>query len=896
MRVLDRLFGRKHRYDDISVSIQEHIDERADELMEEGMSREQAERTARREFGNVTLLRERSRETWQWPALESLLADLKLNLRRLRKAPGFAATVLLTLAIGIGANTAVFTVINHVLLQPLPYPDSDRLVSLWLNAPGGGLAEFSNGLELSPSMYFTFARNNRSFESIGIWSTSNVNVTGLAQPEEVRTAWVSDGILQTLAVSPVLGRWFSPADQDPHGAPTVMLSYGYWQRHFGRDRSVIGRSIQVDAQTREIVGVMPRDFRVVDQDFDLLEPLALDPNHQKLAPFGYQGIARLKPGFTLEQANGDIARLIPVWMDSWSNGPGTNPHYYEVWRISPNFRSLKQHVTGSIGNVLWIVMGTVGLVMLIACTNVANLLLVRAEARNQELSIRAALGAGRARIARELLIESIVLGLIGGAIAVGIAYAGLRLLVAFGPADLPRLSEISLDFRSLCFTVLLSVVSGVLFGSVAALRYANAKTALTIVGSTRTASTGRHRQRSRNILVVAQVAMALVLLVSALLMIRSFAALRNVEPGFNGPEHVQTFRVSIPDLLIHDPQMVARTENEIADKLAAIPGVTSAGFAMAFPMEGFDGGWDGIRVEGQNYNGGDPPMRLYNYVSPGYFSSMKTHVLAGREFTWSDLYSLHPMVMVSENFARESWGSPSAAVGKRVRQYSNSPWQEVIGVVEDVHQHGVDEKAPAIIYWPAMLNDAYSSKPAISVARTVRFAVRSNRAGSEGFLNQVQQAVWSVNANLPLASIQTMQGIYGQSLARTSFTLAMLAISGTMALALSLIGIYGLISYAVSQRTREMGIRLALGAPKGLLRWMFVRSALTLTGVGVAIGLVAAVILVRLMRTVLFGISPLDPLTFALVPVVLAAAAALASYLPARRAASVDPVDALKAE
>jgi len=894
---LERIFHRRRLNDDLAEELREHIEEKTEQLMRlERLSREEAEQTARRAFGNLTLVKERSHEVWQWGALESFLSDVKFCLRRLGKSPGFAVTVLLTLAIGIGANTAVFSVVNRVLLEPLPYPDSDRIAALWLDAPGGGLANFTNGLQLSPSMYFTFASHNQSFQSIGIWTMQNANVTGLAQPEEVRTALISDGILQTLDVRPALGRWFSSTDQDPHGALTAMLSYGYWQRRFGGDPTVIGRSIQVNASTREIVGVMPRGFRMVDQDFDLLVPLALDPNHQKLAPFGYDGIARLKPGVALEQADADVGRLIPVWMDSWSNGPGTNPHYYEIWHIRPNFRSLKQQVIGNIGSVLWLVMGTVGLVMLIACTNVANLLLVRAEARHQELSIRAALGAGRLRIARELLLESVMLSIIGGIVSIGVAYGGLRLLVAFGPADLPRLSEISLDARSIGFTLLLAVMSGLLFGCVPALRYASSKQALTLTGTNRTSSTSRSRQHSRNVLVAAQVAMALVLLVSALLMIRTFAALRSVEPGFADPPHLETFRISIPDLLIHDPQTVARTENEIVDKISAIPGVKSAGFAAAIPMEGFDANWDELRVEGKKYEGGEPPIMLYDYVSPGYFSTMGTRLVAGRDFTWDDNFNLHPMVMVSENFARESWGSAAAAVGRRVRQFNNMPWQEVIGVVEDVRQHGVDEKAPAIIYWPAMIRDPYSSQPAVEVARSVRFAVRSDRAGTESLLNQVQQAVWSVNANLPMASVQTMQTVYGQSMARTSFTLAMLAIAGTMALALSLIGIYGLISYAVSQRKREIGIRLALGAQRGLLRWMFVRSALVLTAIGVAIGLGAAAALAQLMTSLLYGVRPIDPLTFAVVPLILAAAAVLASYIPASRVLAVNPVDTLKIE
>jgi predicted permease len=897
MQVLSKLFSRTRRYDDISVSIREHIEERTEELIEEGMARKQAEQAARREFGNVTLMRERSREVWQWPALESIVADLKLTLRRLRKSPGFAATVLLTMALGIGANTTVFSVIDSVLLKPLPYPNPGQLAALTLQAPGaGGLADFSNGLQLSPSMYLTFSERNRTFQSMGVWTTGTANVTGLAQPEEVHTTLISDGVLETLAVPPSAGRWFSQVDQDPRGAKTVMLSYGYWQRRFGGERSVIGRSIQVDAQTREIVGVMPRGFKVVDREFDLLVPLAFDRTNQKLAPFGYEGIGRLKPGVSLAQADADVTRLIPVWMDSWSNGPGTNPHFYERWRITPGFRPLKQRVVGNVGGVLWTVMATVGLVMLIACTNVANLLLVRAESRQQELAIRAALGAGRWRIARELLTESVFLGLMGGVIAVGVADAGLRLLTAIGPADMPRLNEVSLDITALGFALLLSVLSGLLFGSIPVLKYARAKASTTIGNANRTASTSRPRQRSRNVLVMAQVAMALVLLVSALLMIRTFAALRNVDPGFSDAPHLQTMHIWIPDLLISDPQTVTRVQNSIVDKLAALPGVTSVGFAGAVPMENIDPNWDEIGVEGKSYEGGEPPLRLFNYVSPGYFKTAGTKLIAGRDFTWDDVYGLRPMVMVSENFARESWGSASAAVGKRVRQFSSMPWQEVIGVVQDVRQHGVDQDAPPTVYWAAMLNDPYTRQPTIDAPRAVTFAIRSSRAGNEGFLSEVQQAVWSVNSNLPLASVQTMQDIYGQSLARTSFTLVMLAIAGSMALVLGVIGIYGVISYAVSQRTREIGVRLALGAQKSELKWMFVRSALLLTASGIVIGLATAAALMQLMKSLLFGISPLDPFTYITVPLILAISAAIASYLPARRAAAINPVEALRAE
>jgi predicted permease len=584
-------------------------------------------------------------------------------------------------------------------------------------------------------------------------------------------------------------------------------------------------------------------------------------------------------------------------MDSWSNGPGSNPHIYETWKITPAIRPLKQEVVGNVESVLWVVMGTIGLVMLIACANVTNLLLVRTEARQQELAVRAALGAGWGRIVRGLLTESLMLGLMGGALGAVVAAAGLRLLTAIGPANLPRLNEISMDSRALGFTLLLSVLSGLLFGLIPALKYSGPRISVALRSAGRNASVSRERHRARNVLLIAQVAMALVLLVSAGLMIRTFQALRTVEPGFTHPGQLQTLRISIPESLIADPKRVIRTQNDVLDKLAAIPGVSSVAFGSAMPMEGIDPNWDEILVKGKSYPDNEiPPLRMYQYVSPGFFQAAGTRIMAGRDLTWTEVHGLRPVVLLSENLARELWGSPSAAIGKHVRESPGMPWSEVVGVVQDVFENGVHEKAPEIVYWPPIGLGFFGPGPTVSAIRSVTFVVRSDRTGTEGFLSQIRQAVWSVNASLPVASVRTMRDIYDQSLARTSFTLVMLGIAGAMALVLGVVGIYGVISYAVSQRRREIGIRLALGAQPGELKKMFVRHGLKLVGIGLALGLVASLALMRLMKSLLFGISPLDPLTYATVPIVLAAAAMLASYLPARRAAAVDPVETLKAE
>ncbi|HTC32754.1 MAG TPA: ABC transporter permease [Bryobacteraceae bacterium] len=902
-----RRFFRRAKLDRERIEeIESHIEIDAEENVAHGMPYAKARAAARRKFGNSTLIREEIYRMNTVTFLDTFARDIRYGLRTLRNNPVFTVVALLTIAIGIGANTAVFSVVNSVLLKPLPYPKSEELVALRQVAPGAaGLASFADGLLLSPSMYFTYADHNRTFQSLGVWDMGTANVTGLAEPEQVRIAFVTDGVLQALDVPPTLGRWLNARDQVSQGSEyfgtwgrsnTVMLGYGYWQRRFGGDRAAIGRSITLDSRTREIVGVMPQGFRLVNREFDVMVPLAFDRGKLIMAGFGFQGIGRLKPGVDMAKANADLTRLVSVWMDSWSNGPGTDPHIYETWKITPAIRPLKQEVVGNVGDVLWVVMATIGLVMLIACANVTNLLLVRAEARQQELAVRAALGAGRGRIIRELLIESVLIGAMGGVLGVGLAHEGLWLLATIGPANLPRLNEISIDARTLGFTLALSLLSGLLFGLIPALKYAGPRIANALRSAGRTSSVSRERHRTRDVLVVAQVALALVLMVSAGLMIRTFQALRTVAPGFTAPEQLQTMRISIPDSLVSKPEQVIRIQNDITDKVAAIPGVISAGFSSEMPMEGFGSMWDSIFAENKTYSANEiPPLRFYKYVSPEFFHTAGTRIVAGRDMTWTDVYGRRPVVLLSDNLARELWGTPSAALGKRIREFEGMPWREVIGVVQDVRENGVQEKSPEIVYWPSLMDNLYGPGR-LDAVRTVTFVVRSDRAGSEAFVHQIQQAVWSVNSSLPVASVRTMQEVYDRSLARTSFTLVMLGIAGAMALVLGVIGIYGVISYAVSQRRREIGIRLALGAQQEDVKRMFVRSALTLSGIGVVIGLAAAVALMRLMKSLLFGISPLDPLTYASVPVVLVTAAVLASYLPARRASAVDPVEALKAE
>lgn len=889
---------RKRMLDNLDTDIRDHIERETQDNIDRGMPPGEARRAAFLKFGSVRRVKEDARDTWTIIWLEQLLRDVTYSLRVLRKSPGFTIIAVLTLAIGIGANAAVFSVVDAILLEPLSYPQSQQLVALRQTAPGAaGLANFSEGLPLSPSMYFTYSEHNRTFQSMGVWFPGAASVTGNGDPEHVRVVSVSAGVLEALDVPPLRGRWLSAADQDPHGPRRAMLSYGYWQRRFGAGL-VVGRNIIVDSQPREIVGVMPQGFRILNQDADLILPIAFDRAKLILAGFGFQGIARLKPGVNVAEADADVSRMLPIWMDSWTNGPGTDGHWYKTWRITPEICPLKEAVVGNVAGILWIVMATVGIVMLIACANVANLLLVKGESRQQEFAVRSVLGAPKSRIVRELLVESLLLGLIGGALGLALAEAGLRLLVAIGPANLPRLGEISLSGRTLAFTLALAVFSAVLFGLISALKHARSAP-VALRSESRTSSISRERHRARNALVVAQVAMALVLLVSAGLMIRTFQVLRKVDPGFTDAAHLQLMRISIPAELVRQPQSVARMQNDILDKLVAIPGVKSAAFASEMPMEGFQSNWDIIVAEDRRPGTATPPLYLYEYVSPDFFHTAGTRLIAGRELTWTDVYDLRPVGLVSENLARELWGTPQEALGKHFREFSGAPWREVIGVVQNVAEDGVNKKAPAIVYWPTLgpnLNGPELADAPLATIRTATFVVRTERAGAAAFLNQVRRAVWSVNSDLPLADVRTMQDVYDQSLAQTSFTLVMLGIAAVMALSLGVIGIYGVISYVVGQRKHEIGIRMALGAqPRDVLR-IVLGQAGNIVLLGIGLGLLASIALTRLMAKMLFGVTATDPVTLFAVAIILVGVSLLASYVPARRAMRVDPATALRCE
>jgi predicted permease len=819
--------------------------------------------------------------------------QLRQVLRRLSRAPLFTAITLMTLAVGVGANTVIFSVVEGVLLKPLPYPHPEQLIGVWHTAPGIGMKE----LNMSPSIYFIDREQNTTLQDIGVYDGDSLNVTGAGEPEHVQGLDVTDGTLPILGVTPALGRLFTRRDDSPGAPQTILLSYGYWQRKFGGATSVIGRSITVDGKPREVIGVLPKGFHFLDwQDAALILPFQWDRSKTKLGNFSEEAIARLKPGVTMAQASADMARLLPVVQRTFPAPEGFSASLFEKARISPNLRPLKQDVVGDVGNVLWVLMGSIVLVLLVACANVANLVLVRVEGRRQELAIRSALGAGRERIAGELMFESFTLGVAGSLIGLALAYGALRVLVAVAPTGLPRIHEIGINLPVLLFAIGLALLTSLLIGLIPVAKYAGASANSGLREGGRALSQSRERHRARKTLVVVQVALALVLLICSGLMIRTFRALMHVSPGFAQPDTLQTFRFSIPGTQIPDtePERVVRMHESILDKLAAVPGVSSVGLSTSVPLDGHDSN-DVLYAQDHVYGEGElPPIRRFKFVSPGFLATLGTRLLAGRDLTWTDTYQKRPVAIISENFARQYWHDANGALGKRIRVASTDDWREIVGVVEDTHDDGVDKAAPTSVYWPLMMSQFEGEKQ--NVQRSLTYVMRSPRAGSRAFMNEVQEKVWSINPEVPLADVTTVGLLYTKSMARTSFALVMLSVAGSLALLLGVIGIYGVISYSVSQRTREIGIRMALGAQRQALTAMFVRQGLWLTGIGAACGLAMAFVTMRLMSSLLFNVSPVDPITYVTITAGVVATAYFACYLPSRRASTVDPVDALRSE
>ena len=799
----------------------------------------------------------------------NLASDIRLALRVFVKRPGFAATAVLTLALGIGGTAALFSVVYGVLLKPLPYPDPDRLVSI------GHIAPHGVGTNHGPTTFQRYRDNQKAFEAIGAWDRTEVSITGAGDPERVEALAVSSATLPLLGVEAALGRVFTRDEDRPDQPLGVLLTHAYWQRRMGAAQDVIGKQLVVDGEPATVIGVLPASFTFPRLHPEILVPMPLNPQAWWIS-FGFQAIGRLKPGVTLAQANADVARMIALL-----------PGIFKPLELRPNVTPLADDLVGRVRQILWILLSSVGLVWLIACGNVANLFLVRAGARGPELAMRAALGASRARIARVLLSESLVLALAGGVVGAVLAQGGARVLRVMAPKQLPRLEDIQVDMNVLLFTLVISLASGLLFGLLAVWRFGNPH--LELRDGSRSVTDTPARRRTRSALVVGQVALAFTLLIVAGLMIRTFVAMRQVDPGFTEPQQVQTFMISIPEALIENDQAAGRTFEQLSATLASVPGVSSVGLASSVTMGG-DTNSNGIEVESlPRANSATPPLRRFKSVAPGYFDTMGNHVVVGREISWREIHQQQKVAVISEALAREYWGDPARAIGQRIRSMQpNIPWYEIVGVVGDERDDGLNKPATKVVYWP-MVTDNHRW-------RTMAFVVRSARVGTPGFVHELEQAVWRVNRNLPVANAHTLAYIAADSMAQTTFALVMLAIAAVVALAIGLVGIYGVVAYAAAQRTREIGIRMALGAHARQVRSLFIRHGVIVSATGVGIGIVLALVFTRAMTTLLFGIRPADPVTYAAVSVVLMAVALAATYLPAYRASSVDPADALRAD
>jgi putative ABC transport system permease protein len=879
---LRSLLGRNELETGLDEEIRFHIDCQTEKNLRAGMAADEARRQALIKFGGVDRSKESMRDQFRAASIEDFFRDIRYGGRALLRAPGFTIVATLTLALGIGATTAMFSVVNGILLRPLPYTEQDRLVELVHEARGVGISR----ILASPAVYFGYRDHSRAFEAVGLWDwdASPVTVTGVGEPESVRSVEMTHELLGILGATPTLGRSFRSSDDVPGAAPTAVISHAYWQRRFG-GTNPIGRTLVVDGVAREIVGVLPDSFRFFDYPADIFYPMQLVRSEAGFPQGDGRGLARLKPGTTVEQANADVRRMIPL-INAEFGRPGPA---FDRMQFRPNLRPLKAMVVGNLGDTLWLLMGTIGLLLLIACANVANLVLVRTQSRRPELSVRTALGARWSDIARVVLAENAILGLAGGLVGVALAHFSLPYLLTLGGDDLPYIMTVRIDLTVLLAAIAVSALATFVFAFIPVLRFARPQTQLaeSLHGGARGIAEGHEGNRVQHMLLVAQVALALVLLIGCGLMIRTFVTLRQLDPGFQDPSSVQTFQLTLPTSTADsgpEPGPIIRMHHAIAERLATVPGVQSAGFTSAndgLPLDG-DGRSYAIFVEGKIVGDSLPRAKETQFASPGFFETMMTPLVAGRAFEWSDVYQQRLVALVSENFARAEWGSAAAAIARRISLEPTGPWLDVVGVVKDVRHNGLNAPPPETVILPP------------SPRQTATFVVRSERAGTSGFLDELRQAVWSVNGNLSLASVQTLGEMYGRSMARTSMTLKLLAITGVLALVLGLVGIYGIVSYAVAQRQREIGIRIALGAGYGEVRRMFVRDALALVAVGVGIGLPAAAVLTRLMESQLFGIGPLDPATHLAVALLLVVAAGLASYISARRASALDPVEVLK--
>lgn len=815
--------------------------------------------------------------------MDGMVRDLRAAVRGLVRRPFFTALAGITLAIGIGANTAIYSVVDAVLLNPLPYPDSDRIVSANHTAPGLNLPVVPH----SEAMYLSYVEGFHTLSSFAVFDEDNVNLVTDGDPQRIGAARVTQEFLDVMGVQPMLGRGFAVGEDRAVAEPVAILGYGLWQQSFGADPDVVGRVVRMDGVQRRVVGVMPQGFSFPGEA-ELWTPMQIDPATAEVGSLGLLGIGRLAPGATIPQAQAEMQELLYRFADA---NPDELPRsIMENAGLAPDMKPLKDLYVADVKQALWILLGTVGFVLLIACANVANLFLVRAEARQREQALRSALGAGRGDLVRHYLAESLTLAVGGGLLGLGLAWVGVRGLVAFAPEGVPRLEEIGIDGSVLAFTVALSLVSGLLFGLFPIFAYARRDLSGTLKEGGRATTAGRERHRARSALVVVQVALALVLLVGSGLMARSFLALRDVDPGFQA-ENRLAFRVSLPSADYPDASAARVLHRQLTERMAGLPGVRGAALATAVPLEDRKSASPMEAEDHPTPDGQLAPLVDRRNVSPGYFDAMGIELVAGRDLTWDDAADGVRAVVVSETLARALWPTDQP-VGRLIRgQGSEDPAWEVVGVAHDVRFERLDREPAPLIYMPLVMGSPDELNPVRSFD-----VVLQTGTDPLGFVSAAREALRAVDPRLPMVEPRTMARIERSAMAATSFTVVLLGIAAVLALVLGTVGIYGVISYVVSRRTQEIGVRMALGAPAGVVLRQVVGQGMGLAGVGVLVGLAGAWGVSRVLASLLYGVSPTDPVTYAVTAGLLALVALLASWLPARRAAGVNPTEALRSE
>lgn len=871
---------RRRQDEELDEELRSHLQMATRDRMDRGETRDQAEISARRELGNVSLVKEVTRDTWGWTSLERLMQDLRYGLRMLVRSPGYTAIAILTLALGIGANTALFSVINGVLLNPLPLPEPNQLVTLHESKPN-----FDRG-SISYPNFLDWQRENHTFSSMAIARAYAFSLTGMGEAEQVNGEFLSSDFFPLLGVKPVIGRTFAPGEDRVGAGPIALISAGLWQRKFGGTPDVLGKNMMLDARDYTIIGVIPASFHLAIPGFrdrEVYVPIGQWTNNLLLtrgAGLGIHGIGRLQPGVSIDQAQADmdgVTRNLAAAYPDADKGIGA--------KLVP----LKQQMVGEVRPFLLVLLGAVGCVLLIACVNVANLLLARSIGRAREFAIRAALGASRARVVRQLLTESVLLALAGGLLGLLLAAWGTHAALRLLPAALPRAEEIGLDAHVLIFTTAISLLAGILFGLAPALKVSQPNLHETLKEGGRGASGTRHR--TQGVFVVVETALALVLLIGAGLMIRSLVELWNVDPGFN-PHNVLSFGLSLPPSLAKaSPDAIRAAFREFDAKIAAIPGVRAVSQTWgALPLSGDDENLFWFEGQPKPASENDMNWAIDYIVEPDYLTVMGIPLQRGRFFTSQDNERSPRVVVVDDVFAAKYFPNQDP-IGKRIHMANGDYPAEIVGVVGHVKQWGLDsddtQPLRAQFYLACMqMPDDFMGAGVV---------VRSDET-TTGLFDSIRHTSSQMSSQQVIFGAQTMNEIISDSLAARRFSMILLGTFAALALLLASVGIYGVISYLVGQRTHEIGLRMALGAQRGDILRLVLGQGGRMAGIGIVIGFAAALGLTRLMTNLLFGVKPTDPLTFAAVAMLLCGVALAACYVPARRAMRVDPMVALRYE